>query len=387
MHDMILVTGGAGFIGSFACERLLAEGYEVRALDNLDPQVHPDRVARNLPSGVDLRVADVRDRPAVASALEGVDVVIHCAAAVGVAQSLYRPEHYTDVNVRGTATLLECLHERQRPLRKLIVPTSMTGYGEGLYRRPSDGRTCRVGIRTEEEIRRHGWEPVDPASGEPLEPAPTPEDGELLARNVYALTKRWEEELVLSLAAIHRFPAVCLRLFNVYGPRQSLSNPYTGVLAIFLSRLLAAQPPVLYEDGGQTRDFVSVHDVVEAMMASLRSPAADGQVINIGSGVARRIGDVAHDLARAAGIAGIEPSITGQFRLGDVRHCTADIARARRLLGFQPKVAWEEGLKELVDWCRAAAADDRFAQADRELRAHGLLSERLGPHRGGAAKA
>ena len=384
---MILVTGGAGFIGSFVCERLLAEGSAVRALDTLDPQVHPDRRARHLPSGVELRVADVRDRPAVASALEGVDVVVHCAAAVGVAQSLYRPEHYIDVNVRGTATLLECLHERRRPLRKLIVPTSMTGYGEGRYRRASDGRTLRVDIRTEEQIRRHGWEPVDPASGEPLDPAPTPEDAELRARNVYALTKRWQEELVLSLAAVQRFPVVCLRLFNVYGPRQSLSNPYTGVLAIFLSRLLAGQPPVVYEDGGQTRDFVSVHDVVEAMLACLRSSGADGQVVNIGSGVARRIGDVARDLARAAGIAGIEPNVTGQFRLGDVRHCTADIGRARGLLGFRPQVAWDEGLKELVDWCRAASAEDRFAQADRELRAHGLLSERLGPPRGDGTQA
>jgi dTDP-L-rhamnose 4-epimerase len=384
---MILVTGGAGFIGSFLCERLLSEGYEVRALDNLDPQVHQDRRHRDLPDGVELRVGDVRDRLAVTSALEGVDVVIHCAAAVGVAQSLYRPEHYVDVNVRGTATLLECLHERRRPLRKLIVPTSMTGYGEGRYRRPSDGEELRVGIRTAEQIHCHGWEPVDPASGEPLEPVGTREDDELQARNVYALTKRWEEELVLSLAAVYRFPAVCLRLFNVYGPRQSLSNPYTGVLAIFLSRLLAAQPPVVYEDGRQTRDFVSVHDVVAAMIACLRSPAADGQVINIGSGVARRIGEVAHDVGRAAGITGIEPTVTGQFRFGDVRHCTADIAKARHLLGFRPQVTWDEGLKELVGWCRGVSTDDRFAEADRELRAHGLLSERLGPRRRGDSEA
>jgi dTDP-L-rhamnose 4-epimerase len=374
---MILVTGGAGFIGSFVCERLCAEGHEVRALDNLDPQAHANHGSCQLPSGIELRVADVRDRSAVTSALENVDIVVHCAAAVGVAQSLYRPEHYIDVNVRGTATLLECLHERHRPLRMFIVPTSMTAYGEGRYRRPSDGRTLRVGIRTQEEIRRHGWEPVAPVSGEPLEPVGTREDDDLLARNVYALSKRWQEELVLSLAAVHRMPAVSLRLFNVYGPRQSLSNPYTGVLAIFLARLLAGESPVVYEDGRQTRDFISVHDVVDAITACLRSPAADGQAINIGSGVARHIVDVARDLARVAGVNAIEPTVTGQFRLGDVRHCTADIEKARRLLGFQPQVTWEDGLEELADWSRGAVADDRFAQADAELRTHGLLSERL----------
>jgi dTDP-L-rhamnose 4-epimerase len=331
-----------------------------------------------LPPEVDFRRGDVRDREACAAALEGVDAVIHCAAAVGVAQSLYKVEHYVDVNVRGTATLLQCLAQPGTSVRRLLVPTSMTGYGEGAYRRRSDGRVLRVAIRAEEDIARHGWEPVCPETGEPLEAVPTAEDAALLAQNVYALTKRYQEELCLSLGAVYGVPVTCLRLFNVYGPRQSLRNPYTGVLAIFLSRLLAGERPVVYEDGGQSRDFVSVHDVVQAFLLALDAPASAGAVVNIGSGVARGIADVARTVARVAGRGVVEPDVTGQFRRGDVRHCTADVARARRLLGFTPRVVWEDGLAELVEWSRQADAVDTFATADRELRAHGLVTERIG---------
>jgi len=378
----VLVTGGTGFIGSFVVDRLLALGHTVRVLDSLDPQVHPHGLPPYLSSETELLVGDIRDRGRCAEALEDVEVVVHAAAAVGVAQSMYRVEHYVDVNVKGTATLLQCIAERQRPLRKLVVLTSMTGYGEGAYRRLSDGRCLRVGIRTEEEIRRWGWEPACQETGEPLESVPTPEGSELLARNIYALTKRYQEELALSLGAVYQFPVVCLRMFNVYGPRQSLSNPYTGVLAIFLSRLLAGQPPVVYEDGLQTRDFISVHDVVDAILLAIGSSAADGTVINIGSGVPRRIAEVARMLATVAGVPSIEPTITGQFRTGDVRHCIADLSKARQLLGFEPKVAWEAGLTDLVQWCKVASAVDRFDQADQELRARGLLTERLSTERG-----
>jgi dTDP-L-rhamnose 4-epimerase len=374
----ILVTGGAGFIGSFLVDRFLASGHEVRILDSLDPQVHPGGTPARPPAGVELRAGDIRDRARCAEALAGVDVVVHAAAAVGVAQSLYRVEHYVDVNVRGTATLLECLAERREPLQRLVVLTSMTGYGEGLYRRPSDGRLMRVSVRTEADIQRGGWECRCPESGEELEPVGTPETAALMAGNVYALTKRYQEELALSLGAVYGFPVTCLRLFNVYGPRQSLSNPYTGVLAIFLSRLLTGRPPVVYEDGRQTRDFVSVHDVAAAVGLALDSPAAAGEGNNIGSGVPRAIGPVARTLAAVVGCPETEPTITGEFRRGDIRHCTADIDRARRLLGYEPRVAWEDGLAELVEWCRGALASDRFAQADGELRARGLVSAPIG---------
>lgn len=370
----VLVTGGAGFIGSFVVERLLALGHSVRVLDNLDPQVHGDDPPRTLPDSVEVLRADIRDRERVAQAVAGCTAVVHCAAAVGVAQSLYRVRHYVDVNVGGTATLLQALVDRRRDPLKLIVVTSMTGYGEGLYRRPSDGRLMRPAVRTEADIRAHGWEPVCGDTAETLQAVPTPESAELLSRNVYALTKRHQEELALAMADAYGFPVVCLRLFNVYGPRQSLGNPYTGVLAIFVSRLLNGEAPVVYEDGGQTRDFVSIRDVVSAVELALERPDADGQVVNIGTGVPRSIGDIGRAVARLLDRPDLTPSITHQFRSGDVRHCVADVSKARTLLGFEAHTAWEDGLSEFVQWARAGPQpSNRFAQAALELHEHGLI--------------
>jgi dTDP-L-rhamnose 4-epimerase len=374
----ILITGGAGFIGSFLAERCLAEGHQVRIVDNLEPQVHPEGQPHYVPPEADVMLSDVRDIEALAAALDDVDVVVHCAAAVGVAQSLYRIRHYADVNVVGIATLLELLVRRSRPLHRLIVLTSMTMNGEGEYRRPSDGRLMRVPIRTEQDIRRYGWEMVCPDTGERLEPVPTPEDAAFQARNIYALTKRYQEELALSVGRTFDLPVVCLRLFNVYGPRQSLSNPYTGVLAIFLSRLLADQAPVVYEDGQQTRDFVAVHDVVNAVMQAVQRDEASGHVINIGSGVPRRIGECARTLAHLMHRDDIEPTIGGQFRAGDIRHCIADITNARRQLGYAPQVTWEAGLADLPAWARSVPSVDQFDTAQRELQKHGLISTKLG---------
>jgi dTDP-L-rhamnose 4-epimerase len=278
-----------------------------------------------------------------------------------------------DTNVGGTAVLLEALAERRRPLARLVILTSMTGYGEGLYRRPRDGGLVRAPIRTEDDVRRHGWELHDPETHERLEPVPTPEDAALLAGNVYALTKRYQEELSLSLGRTYGFPVACLRLFNVYGPRQSLRNPYTGVLAIFLSRLLCGQPPMVYEDGGQTRDFVSVHDVVRAVALAIERPEAVGKVFNVGTGVARGIGEIARTLARLVGRDELTPVVSGQFRRGDVRHCTADTSRIRSALGFAPAVDWETSLREILVWSRTAEVSDRFQHADQELRERGLV--------------
>jgi dTDP-L-rhamnose 4-epimerase len=368
-----LITGGAGFIGSFLTERLLSEGYTVTIFDNLTPQVHPDGLPADLPTAAERVIGDIRDPAALGSALAHADLVVHCAAAVGVGQSMYQVHHYVDVNVAGTANLLQLIIDSKRSPQKLIVLTSMTGYGEGLYRRPSNGSLLRVAARSEMDVQLHGWEPVCPQTGEALVSAPTPEDAALQAHNVYALTKRYQEELAFSLGRTYQFPVVCLRLFNVYGPRQSLSNPYTGVLAIFLSRLLAGQRPVVYEDGRQTRDFVSVHDVVSAVIRALACSQADGQMLNIGSGVPRQIADCAYQLAHLLGRDDLAPKITGQFRNGDIRHCTADLTRAQQVLGYTPQVGWDEGLHELVAWAAHAPSVDRFLDADAELQQRQLI--------------
>lgn len=373
MPQHILITGGAGFIGSFLTDDFLAQGNTVRVLDNLDPQVHPTGRPDYLSQEVDFRHADVRDKAAIVDALDGIDVVIHCAAAVGVGQSMYRVQHYIDTNPGGTAVLLEALIERKQSLRKLVVFTSMTGYGEGVYRRPSDNSLLRIPVRTEEDIQRWGWEPVDPQTGEVLVPAPTPEDSQLFAKNIYALSKRYQEELTLSISEFYNIPAVCLRLFNVYGPRQSLSNPYTGVLAIFLSRILAGQQPVVYEDGKQSRDFVSVHDVVRATALAIENDAVSGQVFNVGTGIARPIAEIATTLARLLGREDIQPNITSQFRKGDIRHCLADISRINTALGFTPQTDWEQSLQEIIEWSYSAPRSDRFSDAENELRKHGLV--------------
>lgn len=369
----ILVTGGAGFIGSFLADRLLAAGHSVSLFDKIDHQVHPKGVPIYLPSKAKLSIGDIRNRVDLVPHVDAADVVVHCAAAVGVGQSMYQPHHYMDVNVGGTALLLELITQRTKPLHKLIIPTSMTGYGEGLYRRLSDGKPIRVNVRTQEQIQFYGWEPICEETGDALKPMPTPETAESMARNIYALSKRYQEEIALSLGRVYGFPVVCFRLFNVYGPRQSISNPYTGVLAIFLSRLLAGQPPIIYEDGHQTRDFVSVHDVVDAILLAMESSDVNGHVVNIGSGIPRSINECAGALIELLGLDNIMPSVTMQFRKGDIRHCTADISKARRLLGFAPKTEWQDGLAELIDWAADAPTDDRFLQAADELRQHGLV--------------
>ncbi|MGA1790110.1 MAG: NAD-dependent epimerase/dehydratase family protein [bacterium] len=369
----MLVTGGAGFIGSFVVDHLLAEGYHVRILDSLCPQVHPHGRPDYLNPAAEFIHGDVRDKETLRSALDHADGVIHCAAAVGVGQSMYQVAHYSDVNVRGTATLLDLLIERKNSPAKLIILSSMTGYGEGVYRRPSDGMLMRVGIRSEDGIRRYGWEPVCPETGEILEGVATPEDAALMADNIYALTKRYQEEMALGLGRFYGFPVVCLRLFNVYGPRQSLCNPYTGVLAIFMSRLLSGSSPLVYEDGRQTRDFVSVHDVVQAIMLAFERDDANGRVINIGSGESRSIEGCARVLARLIGREDLDPEIISKFRKGDIRHCTADIRRAKTLIDYEPRVDWEDGLAELIGWAGSAPFADHLDMAQDELKERGIV--------------
>lgn len=374
MPDHVLITGGAGFIGSHLADELLRAGHRVRALDNLTPQVHGAERRRPayLDPEVELVVGDVRDPGAVRRALMGIDAVCHLAAMVGVAQSMYRIDAYTAANVGGTAVLLEALAER--PVRRLIVASSMSVYGEGLYRRP-DGALVEGRSRPLDRLRRGDWEVRD-EQGEALAPVPTPESKSPALESVYALSKHDQERLCLMVGRAYGIPTVALRLFNVYGPRQALSNPYTGVLAIFASRLLNGSPPLLFEDGLQQRDFVSVHDVGRALRRALAEPEgardAAGEVLNIGSGRPQTILDVARRMPHALGRGDLTPEVTGRYRVGDVRHCFADIDRARRLLGYEPSVSFELGIAELAAWLEGQVARDRLSEARAELEARGL---------------
>jgi dTDP-L-rhamnose 4-epimerase len=370
MSSQILITGGAGFIGSHLADTLLARGHRVRALDNLAPQVHGGggRRPHYLDSRVELQVGDVQDPAAVRRALHGVEVVFHLAAAVGVGQSMYEIAHYTAANSFGTAVLLEALSEH--PVGRLIVASSMSVYGEGLYRRP-DGSTCAAQERSLEQLRQGCWEPSDPDGG-PLIPLPTPESKPPSLASVYALSKYDQERMCLVVGRAYRIPTTALRLFNVYGPRQALSNPYTGVLAIFASRLLNGNRPTVYEDGSQRRDFVSVRDVAEAFRLAMERPDAAGMVLNVGSGRSYSIRDIGERVAQATGRAELHPIVTGKYRAGDIRHCFADISLAERVLGYAPAVGLEAGLAELANWLHGQDAADRADEAGAELSARGL---------------
>lgn len=371
MPETILITGGAGFIGRAVTRELQSRGHEVRILDSLVEQVHGDRDRPDgLPSDAELIRADVRNGEAVGEALRGVDSVVHLAAEVGVGQSMYAVERYTSANDVGTAVLFEKLIDN--PVRRVVTASSMSIYGEGLYR-DADGKPVQEAKRQARTAEDQSWDPVD-AQGRPLVPVATPEWKRPDLASIYALGKYVQERTTFIMSEAYGMDGVCLRLFNVYGPGQALSNPYTGVLAIFASRLLNGQQPMIFEDGGQRRDFVYVGDVARAFADALDLPQAAGEVFNIGSGHDRSVTEVAQELARAMGKNDISPLIVGKSRVGDIRHCFCDTAKTERILGFRASKDFGEGLAELAEWVAAQTADDRVEQARAELEARGLVA-------------
>jgi dTDP-L-rhamnose 4-epimerase len=371
LPEKILVTGGAGFIGRAVARELLGRGHQVRVLDSLIEQVHGQggRPA-DLPEDVELIRADVRDGDAMARALGGVDSVIHLAAEVGVGQSMYAVERYTSVNDVGTAVLFEKLIDQ--PVRRVVTASSMSIYGEGLYA-DADGNLVEDARRQLRISEQQSWDPLDGA-GRPLKPVATPEWKRPDLASIYALNKYVQERTTMIMADAYGIEPVCLRLFNVYGPGQALSNPYTGVLAIFASRLLNGQQPMIFEDGEQRRDFVHVGDIARAFAEALELPQAVGEIFNIGSGHDRSVTEVAEELARAMGKNDIHPEIVGKSRIGDIRHCFCDGSKAAEKLGFRATKDFQEGLAELAEWVAVQTADDRVEQARAELEARGLVA-------------
>jgi dTDP-L-rhamnose 4-epimerase len=369
--EKVLITGGAGFIGRFVADELLRRGNSVRVLDSLIEQVHgATDGSKMLNPEAELIRADVRDKAAVSAALQGVDSVIHLAAEVGVGQSMYEVERYTSTNDVGTAVLFEALIDR--PVRRVVTASSMSIYGEGLYR-DADGALVQDAERKGLRDGLTNWEPVD-AAGRPLTPVATPEWKRPALSSIYALNKYVQERTTHIMAAPYGMEGVCLRLFNVYGPGQALSNPYTGVLAIFASRLLNGQQPMIFEDGEQRRDFVHVTDVARAFADALVLPKAVGGTFNIGSGHDRSVTEVATELARAMGKNSLTPEIVGKARIGDIRHCFCDTSLAADQLDFRATQDFQQGLAELAEWVARQTAQDRVAEMRAELEARGLVA-------------
>jgi dTDP-L-rhamnose 4-epimerase len=375
MTDRILITGGAGFIGSHIADTLLERGHKVVVFDNLTEQVHggaqrpPDYLSRD----VEFVRGDVREYDALAAVLRRVDVVYHKAAAVGVGQSMYQIREYTETNAMGAANLLHFIANEKHTIRKMIVASSMSCYGEGKYA-GADGSPVYPRLRPIEQLKNHEWEVKHPQTGEVLTPLPTDESKPFHPTSIYAITKRDHEEMFLAVGTAYQIPAIALRYFNVYGPRQALSNPYTGVGAIFSARLLNGNPPIIYEDGGQSRDFIHVHDVARANALALEAgPEANNEVFNIGAGRAVSIREVAEKLRTYLGREDVPLEFPQKFRAGDIRHCFADISKAGSVLGFEPQVSFDDGVRELAEWVASQQAEDNVNEAAAELERKNLL--------------
>ncbi|MBA3301508.1 MAG: NAD-dependent epimerase/dehydratase family protein [Thermoleophilaceae bacterium] len=367
----VLVTGGAGFIGSHLVDALLAAGEEVRVLDNLDPLAHSGGVAEHLDPGAELVQGDLRDDAAVERALADVDRVFHLGGVVGNGESMVNVRRAVDANSGGTATLLEGVIARRETIRRLVLASSMVVYGEGAYTCPEHGEIAPP-PRSLEQLREREWEMRCPHCGREAAAAPTGEDRPLRPTSVYGITKRDQEELCLALGAAYGFEAVALRYLNTYGPRQALANPYTGVAAIFAARILAGRAPRVFEDGRQLRDLVHVSDVVLATLAAMDAPAAQGHALNVATGERTDIATLAGKIANVMG-SELEPDITAEYRTGDIRHCFADTSRARELLGFEARVGLDSGLPELAEWLAGQSVSERGDEAVADLRARGLV--------------
>ena len=352
-------------------DKLVQRGHRTKIYDNLTPQVHPHG---DMPDYINWDAefihGDVRDYDNLKHALDGVDVVFHEAAAVGVGQSQYQVKQYVDVNIGGTANLLDILANEKTQVSKLIVAASMSSYGEGQYACGACGDVTPP-LRSVEQMEQQDWEMHCPHCRAILRAVPTSENKLLECNSIYAITKKVQEEMVLNIGTTYGIPAVALRYFNVYGPRQSLSNPYTGVAAIFLSRIKNDHAPVIFEDGGQTRDFVSVHDIVHGNLLAMEHESLSG-AYNIGNGVPRSIAGIAETLISLYGKT-LTPEVTHSFRKGDIRHCVADITKAANQLGYTPQVAFEDGMQELLRWSETAQSQDKFEEARKELQQRGLV--------------
>lgn len=370
----VLVTGGAGFVGSHIVDHLVEEDYAVTVVDNLTEQVHENK-PDYLNADAEYVWGDVRDRELMTELLEKADILNHQASAVGVGQSMYEIEKYVDMNTMATARILDIVVDEDIDLEKMVVASSMSIYGEGQYYCEACDAVRYPPLRDDTQMARGNWEHSCAECDTTLEPQPTPETKPRESTSIYAITKKDQEEMMLSIGRSYDIPAVALRYFNIYGSRQALDNPYTGVCAIFSSRIKNNNPPLVFEDGEQTRDFIHVRDIARVNRLAMESDAKD-VAVNVGSGNAKTITEIAETLIELFGKTDdLDPEIASDFRQGDIRHCFANTEKARRELGFEATIDFEDGMRELVEWGREQDAEDNFEQAHAELEEKGLVGE------------
>jgi dTDP-L-rhamnose 4-epimerase len=370
----ILITGGAGFIGSNLATSLVARGHTVTVLDNLSPQIHGEksRFLAEIGDQFQFLRGDVRNRADWVAALEGQDVVVHLAAETGTGQSMYEIERYIDVNVRGTALLLDLLANQTHNVRKLVVASSRSVYGEGRYHCFTHG-TVYPGARLSADMERGDFHAKCPYCQTNVELRATTEDSLINPTSIYGITKHSQEQMILTVGASLSIPAVALRYQNVYGPGQSLANPYTGILSIFSTRIKNGNEIIIFEDGEEGRDFVFIDDVVDATVASIELSDSRQHVVNVGSGVRTSVLDVAHALLSAYGEK-TRLRISGNFRLGDIRDNYADITKARQLLAFNPKIDFSTGIHRFARWVENQSINvDTYESSISEMRSKGLF--------------
>ncbi len=369
----ILVTGGAGFVGSHLVDYLVEQGHEVTVYDNLDPQVHgpEQKIPDYLNSNCHFIQGDILDSDNFCQVIQSAEAIVHLAAAVCVGQSMYEIRHYVEVNTLGTAILLDILANKEHKIKKMIVASSMSIYGEGTYN-CNDCGIVYPPLRSVEQFSARDWQIYCPTCQKPVQPVPTPESKPLQPTSIYAISKKDQEEMSLSVGRAYNIPIAALRFFNIYGSRQALSNPYTGVAAIFSSRLLNNHRPIVFDDGRQSRDFIHVKDISRAIYTALMDNTANYQVYNVGSGTPISIKEIAETLSDNLG-KDLAPDIIGKFRAGDIRHCYADTGKIESELGYKPKIDFStEGIKDLSSWVREQVADDHVQEATQILFDKGL---------------
>jgi len=374
----ILITGGAGFIGSNLALKLIRKGHTITVLDNLSPQIHGENPSITSPLYLSIRdkvnfiQGTIASRKDIVKAIDGQDVVVHLAAETGTGQSMYQIEHYAQVNIGGTALLLDILANRPHSIKKVVVASSRAIYGEGKYLSEELG-VVYPNHRHDEDMQKGDFEVKYPGATKPLQLLATDEESKIHPSSVYGITKYNQEQMVMTVCPTIGVAPVAFRYQNVYGPGQSLSNPYTGILSIFSTLIKNGKEINIFEDGKESRDFVFIDDVVNATILGIEKEEANGQVFNVGTGVATDVISVVNELFESYQTK-VSVKISGNYRLGDIRHNFADITKITSMLGYAPSVSFKQGIELFAGWVdQQQIIEDKYQHSIDEMKNKGLF--------------